>query len=262
MGGASLEQLQERRAYECRLVPQRALESLSEAHDFLIARGMLTRTADSALPSLFGACHEEPYLAGGSGFGAWPATKYPWFWELAQHDRVFELSIHGGKSILLSDAVAAIVDPICRAELERHESAGGDPAQLLRHLVEVGPSELADVKLELGWSASRLRKARAPLQTAGALVSHGVTLPTQPGGHVHTSVLARWDQVFPEASGHGGLEDLIVAGVRAAVVAPEDELNSWFSWHSRGTPTLADRLVNSGRLRRPQPGWVACADAG
>jgi hypothetical protein len=260
MGGASFDELRERRTYECRLVAQRALESLSEAHDFLLARGMLTRTADSALPSLFGACHEEPYLAGGIGFAAWPATKYPWFWELAQKDRVIELSIHGGKSILLSDAVAALVDPICRAALERHESAGGDPGRLLHHLVEMGPSELADVKLELGWSASRLRKARAPLQRAGALVSHGLTLRAQSGGHAHTSVIARWDQVFPETSGRGGLEDLVVAGVRAAVVAPEDELDHWFSWRSRGTRTLADRLVSSGRLRRPQPGWVACAD--
>jgi hypothetical protein len=165
--------------------------------------------------------------------------------------------VHGGKSILLSHAVAALVDPICRAELDRHESAGGDPARLLGHLLEVGPSELADVKLELGWSAARLRAARTPLQKAGALVSHGLTLPSQSGGHVHSSVLARWDQVFVEPSSRGGLEDVVVAGVRAAVVAPEDELNRWFSWRSRG---LADRLVSSGRLRRPQPGWVTCAD--
>jgi hypothetical protein len=256
-----MDELCERRAYECRLVPERALESLAEARDFLFARGMLTRTADSALPSLFGACHEEPYLAGGSGFAAWPATKYPWFWELAQHDGVFELTVHSGKSILLSDAVAALVDPICRAELERHESVGGDPARLLRHLVEVGPSELADVKLELGWSASRLRAARTPLQKTGALVSHGLTLPSQSGGHVHTSVLARWDQVFLEPSRRGGLEDVVLAGVRAAVVAPEDELDRWFSWRARGSRALADRLVGSGHLRRPQLGWVACADA-
>lgn len=252
-----MDELCERRAYECRLVAERALASLAEARDFLFARGMLTRTADSALPSLFGACHEEPYLAGGSAFAAWPATKYPWFWELAQHDRVFELSVHRGKSIILSDAVAALVDPICRAELARHESAGGDPARLLRHLVETGPSELADVKLELDWSTSRLRAARTRLQKTGALVSHGVTLRSQSGGHVHTSVLARWDQVFLEPSRRGGLEDVVVAGVRAAVVAPEHELDRWFSWRSRG---LAGRLVSSGELRRPQPGWVTCVD--
>ena len=34
-----------------------------------ITRGALLQLADSALPSLFEACHEEPYAAGGRGFG-------------------------------------------------------------------------------------------------------------------------------------------------------------------------------------------------
>lgn len=63
-----LTELLRRRDYECRLTPDRALESLSEAHAFLRDRGLLTRTADSALPSLYAACHEEPFQAGGRGF--------------------------------------------------------------------------------------------------------------------------------------------------------------------------------------------------
>jgi len=40
---------------------------------------------DSALPSLFGACHEEPYAARQPRpFGSWPATKYPWYFRLAE----------------------------------------------------------------------------------------------------------------------------------------------------------------------------------
>ena len=57
----ALADLEERRAHECRLTPDRALETLDEAEEFLRDRGLLTRTTDSALPSLFGACHEEPY---------------------------------------------------------------------------------------------------------------------------------------------------------------------------------------------------------
>jgi hypothetical protein len=57
----TLAELEERRAYECRLTPARALASLDEAEEFLLDRGLLTRTVDSALPSLFEACHEEPY---------------------------------------------------------------------------------------------------------------------------------------------------------------------------------------------------------
>ena len=66
-------ELEERRAYECRLTPDRALETLDEAEAFLRDRGLLTRTADSALPSLFEACHEEPY-ARSRGSARSPAT--------------------------------------------------------------------------------------------------------------------------------------------------------------------------------------------
>jgi hypothetical protein len=255
----SLPELLERRDYDCRLTPDRALQSLDEAHEFLRDRGMLTRTADSALPSLFAACHEEPYTAGGRGFGSWPATKYPWFFELAERNGVHQLSIHRGKSTLLDAETAALVDPLCRAELERREREDDDAAHLLRHLAELGPSELEDVKLELGWSAARVRAARAPLERFGALVSRSVTVHSATGAHIHTSLLSRWDQVFPAESSAGGLEEVVVAGVRAAVVAEENELGRWFSWPWRGTGNLADRLVSDGWLERPSPGWVAAS---
>ena len=75
-GVDALAELRERRAYECRLTPDRALESLDEAEEFLRDRGMLTRTADCSLPSLFEACHEEPYAPTKPGFGQWPRTKW------------------------------------------------------------------------------------------------------------------------------------------------------------------------------------------
>ena len=66
----SAAELRERRAFECRLTPDRALRSLDEADAFLRDRGMLTRTTDSALPSLYEACHEEAYKPGGVGFAS------------------------------------------------------------------------------------------------------------------------------------------------------------------------------------------------
>jgi hypothetical protein len=252
----TLDDLRERRAYECRLTPDRALGTIDEAAEFLQARGMLTRTTDCALPSLFGACHEGPYRPGSGGFGSWPATKYPWFWELAQRPGVYELAIHRGKSMLLTAEVAALADPICRAELDRYAGADRDAATLLGHLADAGPSELEDLKVELGWSASRLRGARAPLERIGAIVSHGVTLPARGETHVHSSVLARWDQAFPTPSVHGGLDELVVAAVRAAVLAPEPELPRWFSWQWLWEDDLVDRLVEKGPLERSEPGWV------
>jgi len=209
------EELRQRRARACRLTPDRALGSLDEAEAFLLDRGLLTRTPDSALPSLFGACHEEPYAPGSPGFGSWPRTKYPWFGELGARGYL-TTAVHRGKSLLVSPEVAALLDPLCRAELARRQD---DP--LLRHLADAGPSELADVQLELGVEPKELRRLRAPLERCGALVARSIV---HEDPHRHTSVLARWDQVHPEPAPERGLEALVGAALHAAVLAPEDEL--------------------------------------
>jgi hypothetical protein len=231
-----LHALQERRAFECRLTPDRALQTLAEAAAFLAERGMVTRTTDCALPSLFEACHEEPYAAGTPGFGQWPRTKWPWSGELLRRDGVLGPKIHRGRTLYLTAAAAALADPVVRAGLRED-----DP--LLRHLREAGRSSAEDLRVELGLDARGLKRLRAPLERFGALV----TL------RLDESLLARWDQVVPESSA-GGLAELVVAGVRAAVVAPETDLRRWFSWPLGST---VDELVASGRLERPERGWLA-----
>src|SRR5262249_31005841 len=94
--------LRDRRAVVCRLSPDRALQSLAGAEAFLNERGMLTLTPDCALPSLFGACHEQPYQPGGHGFAAWPRTKYVWHFELAARPEVYALRLHRGKTLYCS----------------------------------------------------------------------------------------------------------------------------------------------------------------
>jgi hypothetical protein len=237
----SIAELQERRAYECRLTPDRALESLDEAEEFLRDRGLLTRTADSALPSLFEACHEEPYAADKPGFGQWPRTKYPWFGQLGARGYPV-LAVHRGKSLLVTDELAGLIDPIARAELERMEAADPGWGRLLRHLREAGPSELEDLQLELELKPKELKLLRSPLERCGAVVSRSIVYEEP---HRHTSVLARWDQLYPEPSAGGGLSDLIVAAVRAAVVAPARELKRWFSWQRYWDDSIPDdeRLV-------------------
>jgi hypothetical protein len=233
--------LLERRAHECRLTPDRALETLDDAEAFLQDRRLLTRTADCALPSLFEACHEEPYAPGSPGFGQWPRTKYPWFGELGARGYPV-LAIHRGKNLLVTDDVARLLDPIARAELERMEAADPGWARLLRHLAEAGPSELEDLQLELGLKPKELKSLRAPLERCGAIVSRS-TVYEEP--HRHTSVLSRWDQLFPEPAERGGLADLVAAAVRAAVVAPARELPRWFSWQWYWDDAILDdeRLV-------------------
>jgi hypothetical protein len=244
----SMEELRERRAFECRLTPDRALQSLDEAEEFLLDRGLLTRTADSALPSLFEACHEEPYAPASPGFGQWPRTKFPWFGELGARGYPV-VAVHRGKNLLASQEVVRLLDPICRAELER---LGDDP--LLRHLAEAGPSELEDLQLEMGVKPKELKALRSPLERCGAVVSRSIVYEEP---HRHTSELRRWDQLVIEPVEGGGLAELVVAGVRASVLAPEGEVAKWFSWSWYWEDDLIERLVREGRLIRPEDGWLA-----
>lgn len=254
----TLAELEKRRAYECRLTPDRALETLDEAEAFLCNRGLLTRTVDSALPSLFEACHEEPYAREKPGFGQWPATKFPWFGQLGARGYL-TLAIHRGKSLLVTEEIADLLDPICRAELARMEAEDEGWARLLGHLAGAGPSELDDLQTELSLTPKELKSLRSPLERCGAVVARSIVYEEP---HRHTSLLARWDQVRPEPTGGGdpreALGDLVCASVRAAVVAPEREPARWFSWRWHWDDALVDGLVESGRLVRVD-GYVATA---
>jgi hypothetical protein len=255
----AVEELHERRDYLCRLTPDRALASAEEAHSFLVDRGLLTRTPDSALPSFFAACHEEPYSPGGRGFGSWPATKYPWYFVLAERTDVHELRVHNGKSILFDPKLLALVDPICRSELARME--GNETwAPLLAHLAEAGPSTLVDLQTELQLKPRELRSLRSPLERCGAVVSRQLRVELPDGGHAHLSELLRYDQANPDPAPGGGVDELTVAAVRAAVLAPEREVTRWFSWRWLFPAGYVDRLVSEGRLERPGPGWVTAPE--
>jgi hypothetical protein len=249
----SLTELRERRGFECRLTPDRALRTLDEAESFLRDRGLLTRTAGCALPSLFDACHEDPYKPGSSGFATWPATKWPWFGELVGRGYL-QTAVHRGKKLLVTGEVARSLDPICRAEIERMRSADRGWGRLLDHLAAAGPASIDDLRTELRLKRQELNSLRAPLERCGAVISR--PLPAISGErHSQSSELARWDQAYPgtqdaHADPQPALADLVVACLRAAVVAPERELRRWFSWQWYWTDTLIGDLVGQGRLRR------------
>jgi hypothetical protein len=262
----ALDELLRRRDHECRLTADRALETIEEATEFLGERGMMTRAPDCSLPSLFEACHEEPYKVGGKGFAAWPATKWWWAGALPSQPGVHSLKIHSGKGLYLSDEGLRLVDPICRAELNRMLEEDPGWARLLVYLADVGPSTLAAIQEDLDLKPKELRSLRSPLERCGALVSKAMDEPAEAGSaevgeggesHIHTSILSRYDQAYPdELNPTGGLGDLLVAGVRAAVVAREVELRRWFSWRWLLEDGLVDRLVDDGRLARPATGFI------
>jgi hypothetical protein len=251
--------LEAARSRACRLAPDLALDDIEEAAAWVRERGIVTITPDCALPSLFAACHEPPYRPGSRGFGLWPRTKYPWAVELTAHPGIHGLKIHRGKRVLVSDAVAGVLDPLCRAALA---TAAGSP--LLAHLQSAGPSLADDLLVELGLSSAALRRMREPLERTGAVVARSVTLPARTGGHRHTSELRLWTQAetpvpgtsvsaeretpVPDAnvSPEDALDALLVAGVRAAVLAPEAEVGRWFSWPvPDGT---VERLIAEDRI--------------
>jgi hypothetical protein len=244
-----LAELQERRDRDCRLTPDRALETIDDAEAFLTDRGLLTRNPSGSLPSLFGACHESPYKPGAGGFGEWPSTKWPWSFELALRPGVVAPKIHQGKTLYLSAETARLVDPIVRDEIERMTEADADWARVLAHLADAGPSSPDDLLVELGLGRRELKAFRAPLERCGVVVTRWED---------DQSILHRWDQLHPEpAGGAPDLGPLVVATARAAVVVPEREPRRWFSWRWRWQPDLLDRLVEEGELTRPEPGWLA-----
>jgi hypothetical protein len=252
-----LRNLQEKRAFACRLTPDRALETLNEADEFLRDRKLLTRTTCCSLPSLFEACHEEPYAPGKPGFGQWPKTKWGWSFALPHRPGVHALKIHHRrKTIYVTDEIARLIDPIARDELERMTNADASWALVLDHLAATGPSTSEDMKTELGLKPRELKAILYPLELCGAIVGRAIE-PTE-DGMVEGFEYARWDDLFPEPAPRvDGIEELIVAGVRAAVVANEREVRGWFPWKWRFEPNLVDELVNEGRLVRPAPGRLA-----
>ena len=210
----SLARLREQRMFCFRLSPDRALGSVEEADAFLRDRGLLTRTADCALPSLYEACHEDPYHPGSPGFATWPATKWPWFGELADRGHLIT-AVHRGKGLLVCGAVARLLDPICRAEITRMRAADRGWGRLLDHLAAAGPSSIEDLRAELGLKRQELKALRAPLERCGAIVSRSLHV-TAGEEHQHSSELARWDQAY-QGNGTGedpvaAFRDLITAG--------------------------------------------------
>jgi hypothetical protein len=252
-----LESLQARRLFACRLEPARALATLDEAEAFLRDRGLLTRTTCCSLPSLFEACHEEPYAPDKPGFGQWPRTKWGWSFALARRPGVYALKIHHRrKTLYVSAEIARLIDPIVRDELERMTSADPSWALVLDHLAAAGPSTSDDLKTELGLKPRELKAILYPLELCGTIVGRAIE-PTEEG-MVEGFEYARWDDVFPgSAPRANGIEELIVAGVRAAVLASEREVAGWFPWKWRLERGLVDRLVSEGRLERPAPGRLA-----
>jgi hypothetical protein len=244
--------LEQRRIEACRLRPDRALGTFAEAETFLEERGLLTLTPSCSLPSLFGACHEEPHSPGKGGYGDYPKTRWWWGGALEASDAALATKLHRGKTLFLARRVVGLVDPLCRAEVAR--AAAGDHgtavARAVAHLRAAGPSTSDDLKQELGLGAPEYQKVKRRLEMSGIAVSRHLEVAAANGGHRHVSELSLWDQVVAPANAPSddALRALLVAAVDAAVVAPEKEARAWFTW--KIAPALVDDAVECGELAR------------
>src|SRR6266508_709804 len=164
-----------KREFECRLTPDRALETLEDA---------------SALPSLFGACHEEPW-SDAPGFGSWPKTKY--WWPAALPARATKL--HKGKTLFVGDRVAHAIAPLCLSELDgaREGRHGEEERRFVEHLAAAGRSTTEELKEELALDTRTFRRTRARLERVGAVASRGLIFECEGEPHRHTSEFRLWD---------------------------------------------------------------------
>jgi hypothetical protein len=170
------------------------------------------------------------------------------------------LKVRDGKNLLLSQRALELADPICRAELDRFltQPIRSEEDRLTRRLLDrlarAGPSSSESVQVELDLHFRALRSLRHSLERCGVLVSRQVVVPAGDG-----HVLCRYDQLVPDplVTGRDPFEELVVAGVHAAVLAPERELLRWFRRPCHARTGLVDRLVSDGRLVGINGGLVA-----
>ena len=132
--------------------------------------------------------------------------------------------------------------------------------RLLDHLDAAGPSLIEDLITELRLTRKELNALRSPLERCGAVVSRPAEATAEPP-HRPGRELVRWDHLYrgPRGDQVGPVQaagEFLVAGVRAAVLAPERELQRWFSWPWYVTGSLVDDLVARGRLRRAGDGFI------
>lgn len=254
-----LAELERRRIEACRLDPAFALDEFEEAKDFLADRGLLTLTACCSLPSLFGACHEEPASPGKPGFGQWPKTRWWWGASLEKVPGAISTRLHKGKTLYLTPRLATLVDPLCRMEIVRAESGelGDEAAKVMAHLASAGVSSTEDLKVELGLETRGYQRARRTLESRGAVLSRTISVELPGGGHRHMSELMRWDHMVDDSSGNAeeALVEILGAVVDAAVLIPEGEASRALTWTI--SKDVLERSIDDGRIRQLPKGMLA-----
>ena len=219
------------RAYLLRLTPDRALESLDDAEAWVRERGLVTLLPSTSLPSLFAACHEEPYSEHARGFGSRLKTEV-----------VVEQSHRGARAALRQAAARhgrlgvgrrsrAGRPAVSRGEFERARGRGARRVLPARRRAPGGsrPDAHAGGPPKGSTStAAHSRNVRKRLERAGAVVARPARIELRDGGHRHASGELALGSAGAGAQAAGTVSSSSLrrgcAGVRAAVAAPEREV--------------------------------------
>jgi len=254
-----LEGLQALRLRLHRLRPSRPIRDLRGALAFIDERSIVLSTGRSSLPSLAEA------IAGRQLRGSWMANPevfriYKVLGKVHRSEAVVTAPLILGREALLDVALGPAVARIAGDPKRRDAARATLPPLAKRLLADV--EEHGEVRMDR-WRASTKRGREARLWLERLLLVVSRDLHTESG--YHTAVVTPWRKSgiavrfgkFAKRLSLDEAEDqLILAAVRSAVVAPEREVRRWFVFGAR----RVDRLMHEGkleRLRSVRRSWLA-----
>ena len=251
-----LESLQALRLRLHRLRPSRPVRDVRSALAFIEERGIVLSTGRSSLPSLAEA------IAGRQLRGSWMANPevfriYKVLGKVHRSDAVVTAPLILGRETLLDDTLGPAVARIAGDPKRRNAVRASLPPLAKRLLADVEAH--GEVRMDR-WPASTKRGREARLWLERLLLVVSLDIHTE-AGH-HTALVTPWRKSrivgrFGKRASRLRLQDaqdqLIVAALKSAVIAPEREVQRWFVFGAR----RVDRLIHDGKLERVRSGSTA-----
>ncbi len=231
-----------------RLAPPRPLRGTRAATEFIKERGLVMATGHASLPVLTEA------IAGRHLVGSWMVHPeahriYTILGRVAKSG-VVSVPLILGKDTLLDPSLASAVERIA-TDAERCLGVRAQLSPLARRLLEAVEVD-GRVRMD-HWDVptNRARPVRVLLERQLLVISS--SFHTESG--YHTSVVVPWSasgisKQFSQQAGRlrlaEAVDQLLLAGVRSAVIAPEAEVRRWLVFEGG----RIDTLLAQGKLQR------------
>jgi len=231
------------RTYLHRLTPDRALTTIEAAIKFVREIGLVLRTPDPYLPSLFGAAQGKPFKSGAGGFGNWPAHAWWWDREISALPDVLTLKLIRGRTTFAASKAWPAIDAAVRGRIsERLEEF---ELELIDELRQRGPTPSRELNITRRYGRTgtkRLKKARDTLESRALLLGRPITH----GDHSHDTLLELWETRFPKPLGKArGIEPLLLMCLRTSGgPVTISEIFTWLTWPKDELCSEIQRLIS------------------